>query len=236
MTMIALDSTLAELVTADPSLARELERRGLDYCCGGTRTLQQACAAQDLDPETVFEDLIGPGQSAAGRGVDHHGRLPARRPHRGHPPPLPLGRAAAADRPHAQGSGRARRRHPELHDVADCLGELRADLEPHLAEEERVLFPMIRQLATATAPPAFHCGSIRNPIVVMMREHDNAGELLARLRRLTGDYQPPVDASASYDALTAGCGAGGGHPPAHPQGEQRAVPDGRGARGRQPVS
>ena len=66
MTLIALDSTLAELVTVDPSLARELERRGLDYCCGGTRTLQQACAAQDLDAEAVVEELIGSGHSRRG--------------------------------------------------------------------------------------------------------------------------------------------------------------------------
>jgi regulator of cell morphogenesis and NO signaling len=204
MTMIALDSTLAELVTADPSLARELERRGLDYCCGGTRTLEQACAARDLDAATVVEELIGSGHPqgveawtsmAAYQLVDHieathHTYLWDELPRL----------TALMDKVQSVHGGR----HPELDDVADCLAELRADLEPHLAKEERVLFPMIRQLATDTASAAFHCGSIRNPIVVMMREHDNAGELLTRLRRLTGDYQPPVDACASYDALYRG--------------------------------
>ena len=76
-------------------------------------------------------------------------------------------------------------RHPELDDVADCLAELRADLEPHLAKEERVLFPMIRQLATDTAPPAFHCGSIRNPIV----GHDPR----ARQRRGAAGAPAPAD-------------------------------------------
>ena len=63
---------------------------------------------------------------------------------------------------------------------------------------------MIRELATATAPPAFHCGTLRNPISVMLREHDRAGELLATLRRLTDGYQPPADGCASYHALYAG--------------------------------
>ena len=58
MTLIEPTSTLADLVTADPSLARELERRGLDYCCGGTRTLEQACVARELDADTVVEELI----------------------------------------------------------------------------------------------------------------------------------------------------------------------------------
>jgi regulator of cell morphogenesis and NO signaling len=97
-------------------------------------------------------------------------------------------------------------RHPELHDVAACLNELRAELEPRLRKEERVLFPMIRELATATSPPAFACGSIRTPISVMLAEHDHAGELLARPRRLTGGYQPPAEACASYTALYVGLG------------------------------
>ena len=37
--------TLAELVTQRPALARELERRSLDYCCGGQRSLADACRA-----------------------------------------------------------------------------------------------------------------------------------------------------------------------------------------------
>jgi regulator of cell morphogenesis and NO signaling len=97
-------------------------------------------------------------------------------------------------------------RHPELHEVAEGLDELRADLEPHLLREERVLFPMIRVLAGAASSPAFPCGSIRNPIAVMMGEHDHAGELLGRLRRLTDGYQPPVDACSSFTALYGGLG------------------------------
>jgi regulator of cell morphogenesis and NO signaling len=75
---------------------------------------------------------------------------------------------------------------------------LRADLEPHLMKEERVLFPMIRELAIAQEPPTFHCGSVANPVAVMMREHDAAGETLARLRAVTGDYQAPPDGCVSY--------------------------------------
>jgi regulator of cell morphogenesis and NO signaling len=204
MTTISLDSRLADLVTADPALARELERRGLDYCCGGTRTLRQACVAQELDPAGVLEELVAASSPHpvgtwatmdAIRLVDH---IEATH-HRYLWDELPRLTALMDKVLRVHGC-----RHPELDDVAGSFSELRADLEPHLAKEERVLFPMIRQLASATASPAFHCGSIRNPIVVMMREHDNAGELLARLRRLTDGYQPPADACASYDALYRG--------------------------------
>jgi regulator of cell morphogenesis and NO signaling len=94
-------------------------------------------------------------------------------------------------------------RHPELQDVTATFAELRADLEPHLAKEERVLFPAIRELASADAPVARPFGSVRNPISVMLAEHDRAGELLGRLRALTDGYRTPGDGCASYRACYA---------------------------------
>jgi regulator of cell morphogenesis and NO signaling len=95
-------------------------------------------------------------------------------------------------------------RHPELGDIARCFGALRADLEPHLLKEERVLFPLIRELVLATTMPSFHCGSLRNPISVMEREHDTAGALLAEVRELTGGYTCPPDGCTSYEMLYRG--------------------------------
>ena len=116
-------------------------------------------------------------------------------------------------------------RHPELLDVLADVKDLRDDLEPHLAKEERVLFPMIRQLGAADGPVAFHCGSLRNPISMMLIEHDRAGALLEQLRDRTDDYIAPPDACDSYRALCQGAGrARVRHPPARPQGEPPAVP------------
>lgn len=95
-------------------------------------------------------------------------------------------------------------RHPELSAVAACFAEVRADLEPHLTKEEQVLFPMIRELATSTDVPEFHCGSLQNPISVMLREHDAVGDLLVELRRLTDGFRTPADGCATYAACFAG--------------------------------
>jgi regulator of cell morphogenesis and NO signaling len=94
-------------------------------------------------------------------------------------------------------------RHPELETVAACFADLCADLGPHMLREERALFPMIRELATSTDLPSFDCGSLRNPISVMLGEHDAVGALLATLRRLTDDYTPPADGCATYAACFA---------------------------------
>jgi regulator of cell morphogenesis and NO signaling len=204
MTTIDPTTTLGDLVTAHPQLARELELRGLDYCCGGQRTLADACVARGLDTELTANELAdsvidepAPDWSAMGLTdlVDH---LESTH-HRYLWDELPRLSALVAKIVSVHGD-----RHPELARVEACFEEIRHDLEPHLMREERVLFPMIRELDAATESVSFHCGTLRNPISVMLREHDAVGDLLARLRRLTDGYQPPADGCASYQACYRG--------------------------------
>lgn len=50
---------LAEIASHRPDLTRELERLGLDYCCGGKRSLAVACAERGLDVEAITAELNG---------------------------------------------------------------------------------------------------------------------------------------------------------------------------------
>jgi len=68
-------------------------------------------------------------------------------------------------------------------------------------KEERILFPMIRQLDQSAAAPAFHCGSLANPIRQMESEHDDAGSALERLRNCTDGFTPPEWACNTYRAM-----------------------------------
>lgn len=204
MTMnLTADRTLAEVVNTSPASARVLESFGLDYCCGGRRRLDEACAGAGVDPFAVLGALAnvdaGPEPDWASMDpaelVDHLEAVHHAYLH------TELGRLDALVEKVVGVHGD---RHPELREVRSVYRELRADLEPHLAKEERVLFPMIRELVTATVRPAFHCGSLQNPISVLMAEHDRAGELLSTLRDLTNDYRTPDDGCASYRALSDG--------------------------------
>jgi len=49
--------SLGDLVTDCPGLAPEFERLGLDYCCGGERSLEQACREAGLSTDAVVEAL-----------------------------------------------------------------------------------------------------------------------------------------------------------------------------------
>lgn len=203
MPQITTASSLAEIVKAVPGSRRTLETFGLDYCCGGQRTLADACGDLHLEPATVLEQVnqvepelepdwasMTPGALVDHLETTHHAYLHAEMP-----------RLSALVEKVSAAHGT---RHPELSEIGRVYEAIRSDFEPHLAKEERVLFPMIRELATASAAPHFHCGSLQNPISVMLREHDQVGDLLATLRRVTDGYQTPADGCASYRALFEG--------------------------------
>jgi len=191
-------NTLAEIVTENPAAARVLEGFGLDYCCHGHRTLAVACAESGIAPDVVTAKLAGLEQEVdigwttlappalADHIVDTH--------HRYLHEELPLLDALAGKVLAAHGE-----RHPELAEVRRLVAALRADLEPHLMKEERVLFPAIHDLAAGRTE--FPFGPVANPIRMMIAEHDRAGELLAELRAATGAYAVPPDGCTSFRSL-----------------------------------
>ena len=95
-------------------------------------------------------------------------------------------------------------RHEELAQVGRLYASIRVQFESHLRKEERLLFPMVRDLAASDVRPSFHCGSLRNPISVMIHEHDVVDELLAQISAITNGFSAPPDACAAHRALVAG--------------------------------
>jgi regulator of cell morphogenesis and NO signaling len=196
--MTIVDTTLGDIVATNPAAARVLDRLGLDFCCHGDRTLDEASRAAGLDPATVAADLaavptagdtswteLDPPALADHIVEVHHRYLREE---------LPPVEALAAKVHTVHGE-----RHPELADVERLVRALRADLVPHLDKEEAILFPAIHALAEGKRDLPF--GSIGNPIAVMAAEHDGAGDILAELRSVTGGYAVPADGCASYTML-----------------------------------
>ena len=201
-------TTLGDLVVAHPALARVFERLGLDYCCGGKQTLAAACTRRGLDPATVAATLDGAlaALDAAPAEID----------------PATLTLTALAD--HIEGTHhayvrvelprlvelaeRVARKHthrdPRLADVLHTTVMLADEMMSHMAKEELVLFPFVRQLEAGARDGDFHCGSIANPIRQMEAEHEAAGGMLARLRELTNGFTPDAESCNSHRALLAG--------------------------------
>lgn len=185
-----LGRTLGDLVAERPARARIFEQSGIDYCCHGGRTLVVAAAAAELDATALAQALadVSDTTDAAVDRLDptalvehllstHHAYLHAE---------LPALRALAAKVVAVHGG-----RHPELTEVAELVDALADELEPHLAKEERVLFPAILRRAV----------DLDAPIACMEADHEVAGDLLAQLRATTRGYDVPADGCASYQAL-----------------------------------
>ena len=194
------DTTVGEIAAALPLSVRIFEQAGIDFCCGGKLPLSTACAAKGIDPAVMLDRIQADPrptipdadwQSAPlGALIDHivathHAYLTVQLP-----------RLEAM-------SQKLLTKHSERHGdvlepLAIVLRSLRMELDSHLLKEEMVLFPLIRQLEAEQLQ-----GSLRNPIRVMLQEHDSAGAALARFRELTGGYVPPADVCNTFRAFYA---------------------------------
>ncbi|WP_052465964.1 iron-sulfur cluster repair di-iron protein [Mobilicoccus massiliensis] len=196
------ETLVGDVVTADVHATRVLDRHGIDYCCGGRRTLREAAQEAGLDLDALLSDLAGTGgaapdwaalaPAALARHIveTHHAYLWEE---------MPRVQALAEKVARVHGE-----RHPELAEVRKLTQALVADLTGHLAKEERILFPAIQTFFANDGRVDFPFGRLANPIRAMLAEHDEAGVILARLREITGDFVAPADGCGSYSALYAG--------------------------------
>jgi len=206
---IAHETPVGAVVAERLGRARVFESFGIDYCCHGATPLAEACIERSLDVGRVLaeiaesdlreakEDLdqIDYSVMAAGKLADHivethHAFLRDELPRL-----FDLMEKVAV----AHGA-----RHPELAELGNTFADLRQELESHMIKEERILFPLIKQLELAQAPFPIHCETVENPIRVMEHEHETVGTALQRIRELTGNHQAPADGCASFKALYDG--------------------------------
>ena len=204
--MINSQTTVREVALQLPQSTRVFETLKIDYCCGGNQPLAQACASAGIDVDNVMQMLAEVTQSTSPvldfqnlpltelitHILDTHHVFTKSEMDR-----LQL----LADKVLAAHGGN----HPELVHLEELVTRLCADLKPHMFKEEQVLFPYILAMTEAAAQkravPFAPFGTVNNPVRMMMREHDTAGDILRELRALTCDYTVPDDACISYQTL-----------------------------------
>lgn len=166
-----------------------MSARGLDPATGAA--MLKALASGGNVPADEGLDVAGLSLSALADHIEqtHHAYVRAELPRL-------VEMAARVTRKHAWRD----RRLPEVLATVEALA---AELFSHLEKEERILFPLVRQIDAGAAADA-HGGSIANPIRQMESEHDHAGRALASLRALTDDFRPDEAACNTQRALLAG--------------------------------
>lgn len=195
------EQSVGEVVKQNIHAAPIFESYGIDYCCGGKKSLSTACLEKGVDAERLRAELeLLPDRG----GLDvaawatpflidyivntHHQYIRNM---------LPTITAHAAKVATVHGE-----HHPEVREIAAIFHQVREELESHMMKEENILFPFIKRLDAADrgegTPAAGGFGSVRNPIDMMEHEHDSVGLAYDHMRRLADGFTPPADACTTF--------------------------------------
>jgi len=199
------ETPVRDLVLETPARARIFERLGIDYCCGGSQTLGDACKAANRSIGEVTAELKRVASSVAETDWRN----------------APLADLAQhiIDKHHAFTQAEINRltnlivkvvtahgaHHPELSRLQMIFAGLGEELSEHMRKEETLLFPYIAELEEAVRTghrlrePMF--GTVQNPIAAMTMEHEASAQALEKMREMTNGYAVPIEACASYRAL-----------------------------------
>lgn len=199
--------TIGQMVVKDYRKAQVFKKLGIDFCCGGKKTVEEVCKTKGLDVESVKAELesVDVQDEQTGNNYDiwkldflvdyivntHHEYVKTS---------VPFITELANKVASVHGS-----HHPEVVQVADIFNRLGKDLSLHLMKEESIVFPFIKALLldekTGTNSQSDAFESIQTPTQMMEAEHEQAGEDMAEIRGITDNYTLPADACTSYRVL-----------------------------------
>lgn len=207
MTTLTPQTTVGELVAQRPDRSRLFSKLGIDYCCGGKLTVQEAAQKKGLDAASILATLealeglepdgssVNPSRMTLTELADHivqthHAYLKEELP-----------RLAGLTKKGAAVHGDT---HPWLREVHSVYLGLAEELSSHLQKEEVILFPAIRNLERTGESGAPFGADLSRPVLMMEHEHEEAGAALVKLRELTADYAIPEGACNSFRAMLDG--------------------------------
>lgn len=205
------NETLGQIATKDLRKAEIFKKYGLDFCCGGKKTVKEACAEKGLDVAAIEHELQQAEKQTTATHLSrplpyndwkldfladyivntHHSYVKAA---------LPELRKYADKVAKVHGA-----HHPELFNILQLVEEISTEMTEHMEKEEGFLFPYIKQLAAPKnycgTPGADNGSNVKQPIDVMEKEHEIVGKSLSDIRLLSDNYALPEDACASYGLL-----------------------------------
>lgn len=201
------ETKVKDIALSNPQARQVLEDAGVDYCCGGAKSLHHACSKTGLSAEQILLRLRENSKEVSPEAASwvsaplseltrhiretHHHYVRAAIP-----------RVQSLLEKVRAKHGAA---HAELATIQTLFAQVAREMIMHMQKEEQILFPYIEAAERAAAgksalePPFFQ--TVRNPIQAMMDEHDSAGNLVREIRQATANYAPLADACTSYRAL-----------------------------------
>ncbi|PBI88535.1 Iron-sulfur cluster repair protein ScdA [Flavobacterium sp. ACN2] len=198
------NKTIGSFVAEDFRTAAVFSKYRIDFCCKGNRTVTEVCEKQNIDADTLLENVLQVVQSENSGTIDFNSW------------PLDLLADYIEKTHHRYVEEKTNvllpfldklckvhgANHPELFKINELFIGCAGELSQHMKKEELVLFPFVKRMVKTKesdgilSQPSF--GTVSNPIAMMMHEHDNEGERFREIAALTDNYTPPADACTTY--------------------------------------
>lgn len=199
--------TIGQIAAKDLRKAAVFKKYGIDFCCGGKKTVKEVCAEKGIDPEIVEKELQQPVQNVTGSqnnynewNIDFLVDFIVNTHHQYVRKYLPEIKGYAAKVAQVHGS-----QHPELLPILKLVEFIQIELTEHLIKEETQLFPTIKQIVQDKNNGIKHEPtdkiSFASLVEKLENEHDEVGEALEKIRELSYQYAIPEDACTSYKLL-----------------------------------
>jgi len=203
------NKTIGSFVAEDFRTAAVFSKYRIDFCCKGNRTVTEVCEKQNIDADTLLENVLQVVQSENSGTIDFNSW------------PLDLLADYIEKTHHRYVEEKTNvllpfldklckvhgANHPELFKINELFIGCAGELSQHMKKEELILFPFVKRMVKTKESdgilqqPSF--GTVSNPIAMMMHEHDNEGERFREIAALTDNYTPPADACTTYKVTFA---------------------------------
>ena len=207
--MLSLNRTVRDIALEQPQATRVFEKLKIDYCCGGDKTVGEACASAGVEIASLERmlDEARPNDFEVDVSIDFQ-KLTLRElidhildKHHVYTKDEMLRLEPLMAKVISVHGGN----HSELNEMGALFQQVCADLKPHMFKEEQILFPYVlemeRSVLENSPAPFAPFGTVKNPVRMMMLEHDTVGDLLRELRALSSNYVVPADSCISYQTL-----------------------------------
>jgi len=196
--------TVGQIAAKDLRKAEVFKKYGIDFCCGGKKTVKEVCNEKGIDYATVEKELQTTSSGITGANNNfnewnldfladyiintHHNYI------RKYLPEL-RGYATKVARVHGA-------HHPELISINQLVEDINEELSDHIATEEKVLFPLVKKIVLAktngTAYTTEGGLTLENLTRDMENEHRNVDNLYQEIHKYSNHFAIPADACASY--------------------------------------
>jgi regulator of cell morphogenesis and NO signaling len=201
---INADTTIGRIVRHNYNTSRLFEKRQIDFCCGGDKTLEQACNEMNVDFgqlkreieelimlddwDSQYLDGLSPGALCDYIVNRHHQYIQVNAP-------LIKQRLQKLIEVHSS-------QYSQLFKIKRLFDDATDKLNIHMKKEELLFFPLIKTLykdVKRRSNISVNTSELEELLILLVSDHDEEGERFTTIALLTNQYQIPSDGCHTFE-------------------------------------